>query len=50
MRFFRMAEVVSEKDVPDQLLHFFPDLPNHDELKEVFLLRNIVVHNHVWHR
>jgi uncharacterized protein YutE (UPF0331/DUF86 family) len=49
MRFFRMAEVVSEKDVPDQLLHFFPDLPNYDELKEVFLLRNIVVHNHVWH-
>lgn len=49
VRFLRNAEVVSGKDVPDQLLHFFPDLPNHRELTEVFLLRNIVVHNHVWH-
>ena len=49
VRFLRNAEVVTGKDVPDQLLHFFPDLPNHEELAEVFLLRNIVVHNHVWH-
>jgi hypothetical protein len=49
VRFLRNSEVVSGKDVPDQLLHFFPDLPNHKELAEVFLLRNIVVHNHVWH-
>ena len=49
VRFLRNGEVVSGKDVPDQLLHFFPDLPNHEELSEVFLLRNIVVHNHVWH-
>lgn len=49
VRFVRNTEVVSGKDVPDQLLLFFPDLPNKDELAEVFLLRNIVVHNHVWH-
>lgn len=49
VRFLRNADVVNGKDVPDQLLHFFPDLPNHTELAEVFLLRNIIVHNHVWH-
>ena len=49
VRFLRNGEVVSGKDVPDQLLHFFADLPNHQELAEVFLLRNIVAHNHVWH-
>ena len=49
VRFLRSGDVVSGKDVPDQLLHFFPDLPNHKELAEVFLMRNIVVHNHVWH-
>ncbi|MBC7618767.1 MAG: hypothetical protein H7293_07220 [Candidatus Saccharibacteria bacterium] len=49
VRFLRNAEVVIGKDVPDQLQIFFPDLPNHGELAEVFLLRNIVVHNHVWH-
>ena len=49
LRFLRNEEVISGKDIPDQLLHFFPDLPNHKELAEVFLLRNIVVHNHVRH-
>lgn len=49
VRFLRNAEVVPGKDVPDQLEIFFPDLPNKEDLKEVFLLRNIVVHNHVWH-
>lgn len=49
VRFCRNNEVEQGKDVPDQLLIFFPDLPTHKELAEVFLLRNIVVHNHVWH-
>lgn len=49
VRFLRQAEVVAGKDIPDQLLLFFPSLPNHGELAEVFLLRNIVVHNYVWH-
>ena len=49
VRFLRNTEVVPGKDVPDQLEIFFPDLPQKAELTEVFLLRNIVVHNHVWH-
>ena len=49
LRFLRREEVVSGKDVPDQLELFFPDFPHKAELSEVFLLRNIVVHNHVWH-
>ncbi len=49
VRFLRNTEVVPGKDVPDQLEIFFSDLPHKTELAEVFLLRNIVVHNHVWH-
>ena len=49
VRFLRNAEVIPGKDVPDQLEIFFPDLPYKAELTEVFLVRNIVVHNHVWH-
>jgi hypothetical protein len=49
LRFLRNGEVVPGKDVPEQLGVFFPDLPHKAELSEVFLLRNIVVHNHVWH-
>lgn len=49
LRFLRNVEVMSGKDVPEQLQVFFPDLPNKEDLAEVFLLRNIVVHNHVWH-
>jgi hypothetical protein len=49
VRFLRTTEVVPGKDVPDQLEVFFPDLPYKAELSEVFLVRNIVVHNHVWH-
>jgi hypothetical protein len=49
LRFLRNSEITSGKDVPEQLQIFFPDLPNKEDLAEVFLLRNIVVHNHVWH-
>ncbi len=36
------------KSVPDLLLTWFPALPNHDALREVFLLRNVILHNHIW--
>ena len=49
LRFVRHNEIVSSRSVPDLLAHLFPDLPNKEELVEVFLLRNIVIHNHVWH-
>ena len=49
VRFLRNEEVVTGKDVPNQLTIFFADLPNKAELDEIFLVRNIVVHNHVWH-
>ncbi len=49
VRFLRNDEVVNNIDVPEKLHLFFPDLPNKSELTEVFMLRNIVVHNHVWH-
>lgn len=49
LRFVRHNEIVSSRSVPETLTHLFPDFPNKEELLEVFLLRNIVIHNHVWH-
>ena len=49
LRFVRQNEIASSKSVPELLANLFPDLPNQDELVEVFLLRNMVIHNHVWH-
>jgi hypothetical protein len=49
LKFLRNDEVISGKSVPDLLVDLFPDLPNKNDLDEVFLLRNIVVHNHIWH-
>ena len=50
LRFMRTGEFeAGGMSVPDILRRYFSDLPNYDELVEVFLLRNIVVHNHVWH-
>jgi len=50
LRFVRAGELeAGGMSVPDILQRYFPDLANHPELVEVFLLRNIVVHNHVWH-
>lgn len=34
---------------PDLLEKYFPDLPDKKELVEVFLLRNLLLHNHIWH-
>ncbi len=49
LKFLRNAEVPGGKGTPELLGELFPDLPTADELVEVFLLRNLVVHNHVWH-
>lgn len=49
LRFLRKTEITRSLSIPDLLLDLFPDLPNRDCLVEVFLLRNIIVHNHVWH-
>ena len=49
LRYLRRAEsAVAGKSVPDALLTWFPTLPNHDALREVFLLRNVILHNHIW--
>lgn len=50
LRFVRHSELTAGgRSTPDLLAEYFPDLPTKDELVEIFLLRNIVVHNHVWH-
>lgn len=49
LRFVRNDEISAPRNVPDLLAQLFPDLPHHGDLLEVFLLRNLVVHNHIWH-
>lgn len=50
LQFLRNAEVVAgPKNTPDLLAQLFPELPTKDDLKEVFILRNLIVHNHIWH-
>lgn len=49
LKFLRIDEISSGKSIPDQLADLFADLPNKNALEEIFMLRNIVVHNHVWH-
>ncbi|MBC3926760.1 hypothetical protein [Undibacterium sp. CY21W] len=50
LRFVRKDETkISNKPIAEVLNIYFNDLPNPEELIEVFLLRNIVIHNHVWH-
>ncbi|MFT6437497.1 MAG: hypothetical protein ACJAVI_005571 [Candidatus Azotimanducaceae bacterium] len=36
-------------NIPDLLLHLYPNLINHAQLIEAFLIRNVACHNHVWH-
>ena len=49
LRYLRAASVAAGgRSVPDLLLMLFPHLPNHAALIEVFLLRNIILHNHMW--
>ena len=50
LRFVRNAEFASPGiSIPDLLEKYFPDLPNKREVIEVFLLRNLILHNHIWH-
>lgn len=50
LRFVRSAEgVAGNLSTPDLLAKYFPELPTRDELVEVFLVRNVLAHNHVWH-
>lgn len=49
VRYKRGAEITGSPSVPDLLAQLFPDCPTNGVLHEVFLLRNIVAHNHVWH-
>lgn len=50
LRFVRNAEFdAASKSTPDLLEKYFPDIPNKKELVEVFLLRNLLLHNHIWH-
>ena len=50
LRFTRNGDLeTAGKATPELLAEYFPDLPKREELVEVFLLRNLVVHNHIWH-
>lgn len=50
LRFVRGGEVVAGNlSTPDLLAKYFPALPTKEELVEVFLVRNVLAHNHVWH-
>ncbi len=49
LRFLRPAECATVNNTPDLLKKIFPELPTNDDLREVFLLRNLIVHNHIWH-
>lgn len=50
LRFVRSADVVAGgRSTPDLLAEYFPSLPTKEELVEVFLARNAVAHNHLWH-
>ncbi|HQR99787.1 MULTISPECIES: hypothetical protein [unclassified Polaromonas] len=50
LRFLRSAEpIAGNLSTPDLLAKYFPFLPQKNELLEVFLVRNILAHNHIWH-
>lgn len=50
LRFVRNVEFdAARNSIPDLLARYFPDLPNKHELVEIFLLRNLLLHNHIWH-
>jgi hypothetical protein len=49
VRFKRASEINGSLAIPDMLISLFPTLPTREVIHEVFLLRNIVVHNHLWH-
>lgn len=50
VRFVRRSECIAgNKSTPDLLSEYYPSLPTKDELVEVFLIRNVLAHNHIWH-
>lgn len=50
LRFVRSADgVAGSLAIPALLAEYFPSLPTKEELVEVFLARNAVAHNHLWH-
>lgn len=50
LRFVRREESIpSGLNTPDLLERYFPTLHNQDDLTEVFLTRNSIIHNHIWH-
>jgi len=49
LKYTRRSTVNHSLPIPDLLASLFPELPTVEDLREIFLLRNIVVHNHVWH-
>lgn len=50
LRFVRRKDVIAEgRSTPDLLADYFPNLPTKDDLVEIFLARNAVAHNHLWH-
>lgn len=50
VRFQRRSEAIAVNvSTPELLAKYFPDIPTKDELIEVFLIRNVIAHNHIWH-
>lgn len=50
VRFIRAEEKIpGNLATPAMLAMYFPTLPTKDELIEVFLCRNVLAHNHIWH-
>jgi hypothetical protein len=50
LRFVRRDEnITGNVSTPELLSKYFSEFPNKDELTEVFLIRNVLAHNHIWH-
>lgn len=49
VRFVRRSENITGGNTPDLLEKYFPDMPLKSELIEVFIVRNVLSHNHIWH-
>lgn len=50
VRFLRRSEgIAGNMSTPELLESYFPGIQTKDELIEVFLIRNVIAHNHIWH-
>ncbi len=47
--FCRKEEINPGINVPDLIITLFPDYPDQVKLQEVFIVRNSMIHNHIWH-